>query len=200
MTDSGQPAVDLRMKPFDRLIQHRRIDQTAKYIRPGVRVLDIGSADGALFRRFEGTIGEGIGIDPGLEREVEGNGWRLIPGWFPRDLPDSEPFDVIALLAVLEHIPSDEQGQFARDCARLLKPGGHLIVTVPSLLVDPIAKTLSKLRIMTAVALDQHYGFDARDTPEILSVDGLRLVKSKRFELGLNHAFVFRQNRGAGRA
>lgn len=198
MTESGQPAVDLRMKPFDRLIQRRRIDQTAKYLRPGVRVLDIGSADGALFRRFEGTIADGVGIDPGLERDVEGNGWRLVAGWFPDDLPDSEPFDVIALLAVLEHIPSDEQGQLARDCARLLKPGGHLIVTVPSLLVDPIAKTLTRLRIMTAVALEQHYGFDARDTPDVLSVDGLRLVKAKRFELGLNHAFVFRQTRGAG--
>jgi len=199
MTAGAEPAVDLRMKPFDRLIQKRRIDQTAKYIRPGVRVLDIGSADGALFRRFEGAIGEGVGIDPGLEGEVEGNGWRLVPGWFPDDLPDSEPFDVIALLAVLEHIPSDEQSQLARDCARLLKPGGHLIVTVPSLLVDPIAKALTRLRIMTAVALEQHYGFDARDTPDVLSVDGLRLVKAKRFELGLNHAFVFRQTRGAGR-
>jgi SAM-dependent methyltransferase len=194
-TSPAEPAVDLRMKPFDRFIQKRRIDQMAPYIKPGMRVLDIGSADGKLFRRFEGKIGDGVGIDPGLERVVEGDGWALHPGWFPEDLPDSDPFDVIAMLAVLEHIPPDEQGQVARDCARLLKPGGHLVTTVPSLLVDPIVEVLTKLRIMTAVAFEQHYGFDPSTTPDVMSVDGMRLVKRKRFELGLNYAFVFRKER-----
>jgi SAM-dependent methyltransferase len=191
----AEPEVDLRMKPFDRLIQKRRIDQVAPYVHPGARVLDIGSADGKLFRRFEGKMGEGIGIDPGLERVVEGDGWSLHPGWFPQDLPDAEPFDVIAMLAVLEHIPPDEQGKVARDVAALLKPGGHLVVTVPSLLVDPIVEVLMKLRIMTAVGFEQHYGFDPSTTPEVMSVDGVRCVKRKRFELGLNNAYVFRQER-----
>jgi 2-polyprenyl-3-methyl-5-hydroxy-6-metoxy-1,4-benzoquinol methylase len=196
-TSPAEPAVDLRMKPFDRLIQKRRIDQVAPYIEPGARVLDIGSADGKLFRRFEEKIGEGIGIDPGLEHVVEGDGWSLHPGWFPEDLPDTQPFDVIAMLAVLEHIPADEQEQVARDVASLLRPGGHLVVTVPSLLVDPIVDVLVKLRIMTAVAFEQHYGFDPSTTPEVMSVDGMRLVKRKRFELGLNNAYVFRQDRDA---
>lgn len=43
----------------------------------------------------------------------------------------SAAFDYAVCLDVLEHIPDDAVGPFVRSCARLLKPGGRLIVHVP---------------------------------------------------------------------
>lgn len=181
------------MKPLDRLLQRWRIAKAAPYITPGVRVLDIGCADGALFRRYCAKIEAGIGIDPEPDRFVDSGRWQLIAGRFPEDLSDSEPFDVITMLAVLEHIPRSEQPRVARHCARLLKNGGHLVVTVPSRAVDPIISVLTRLRLMEGTSLEQHYGFDPQSTPSLFSRHGLRLVAAERFELGLNNLFVFRK-------
>jgi SAM-dependent methyltransferase len=184
---------DLRMKPFDRALQRWRIAKATPYVEPGARVLDVGSADGAMFRRLERTIGEGVGIDSGLERDVSGPNWRLVKGWFPDDLPSLEPFDVITMLAVLEHIPPDEQPELARNCARLLRPGGLLVITVPSTRVDAIVDALVRLRLMRAVAIEQHWGFDPATTPDVFAPAGLHTVDAKRFQLGLNNLFVLRK-------
>lgn len=187
---------DLRMKPFDKLLRNWRISKAAPYVRPGARVLDIGSADGALFQRFERTMAEGVGIDSGLPAPVEGDNWRLIKGWFPEDLPDAGDFDVITMLAVLEHIPPAEQTQLARECAARLKPGGHLVITVPSTLVDPIVDALVRLRLMRAVGIEQHWGFDPDSTPDLFAPAGLEVAKARRFQLGLNNLFVLRKSAG----
>lgn len=203
--DRGQPdeetvpslerkPADLRMKAFDRLLRNWRLSKVSPYIRPGSRVLDIGSADGALFQRYELIIGEGVGIDSGLPDAVEGPNWRLVKGWFPEDLPDEEPFDVITMLAVLEHIPPPEQPAMARAVADHLKPGGHLVITVPSTLVDPIVDALVKLKLMRAVGIEQHWGFDPRSTPQVFAPSGLTVAKSRRFQLGLNNLYVLRKD------
>ena len=197
MSAEGRKAADLRMKPFDKLIRDWRISKAAPYVKTGSRVLDIGSADGALFQRYEPVMGEGLGIDSGLEQPIEGRNWRLIKGWFPEDLPDSEPFDVITMLAVLEHIPPTEQATMAREVALRLKPGGHLVITVPSPMVDPIVDALIKLRVMRAVGFEQHWGFDPTTTPEVFAPGGLAVAKARRFQLGLNNLYVLRKDQAS---
>jgi SAM-dependent methyltransferase len=186
---------DLRMKPLDRLLAHWRISKVAPFVRPGSRVLDIGSADGALFRRFEATIGEGIGIDSGLDADVVGSNWRLIKGWFPDDLPDSVPFDLITMLAFLEHVPPEEQPDVARACAERLAPGGHVVITVPSTLVDPIVHALVRIRVLRGIGIEQHWGFDPRATPRLFAPTGLVTVRARRFQLGLNYLYALRRGR-----
>lgn len=193
MSTDGRKVADLRMKPFDKLLRNWRISKAAPYVETGSRILDIGSADGAVFERFERVMGEGLGIDSGLEQPIEGRNWRLIRGWFPEDLPDSQPFDVITMLAVLEHIPPDEQARMAHEVAARLKPGGHLVITVPSTLVDPIVDTLVKLRLMRAVGIEQHWGFDPNTTPKVFAPGGLAVAKARRFQLGLNNLYVLRK-------
>ena len=163
------------------------------YIANGARVLDVGCSDGELFRQLGSRIGEGVGIDADLHESVEMPGFELIPGTFPENLRDSRRFDVITMLAVLEHVPRERQADIARACSRYLEPGGYLVVTTPAPVVDRILDVLLFLRLIDGMSLEQHYGFDPSDTPAIFSPHGLTLVKFRRFQLGLNNLFVFRK-------
>jgi SAM-dependent methyltransferase len=185
--------VEREMKALDRLLQQWRIQKVRPYLSAGMRVLDIGCADAALFRQVPG-LGEYVGIDPGIERTQGGDrGPLVIKGYFPRDLPDARPFDVIALLAVLEHIPSDQQARLAEDCARFLIPGGYLLITVPSPLVDYLLATLKFLCLIDGMSLEEHHGFEVRRTPALFASGDWNLVAHSSFQLGLNNLFVFRK-------
>jgi SAM-dependent methyltransferase len=160
-------------------------------IAPGSRVLDIGCNNGELFLQCESLIGEGVGIDPELKEPVSTAKYRLIKGMFPVDLGDTEPFDVITMLAVLEHIPRGQQRGLAESCSRLLKPRGLLAITVPSPLVDHILNVLRFLRLIDGMSLEQHYGYEPRETVSIFTVDGLVPQEIAKFQMGLNNLFVF---------
>jgi SAM-dependent methyltransferase len=179
------------LKVTDRFIQTLRVRKAAAYIPSGGRILDIGCGDGALFRHLSGRFVEGIGIDPDLAASVDGGDYRLIRGWFPDDLPVSDGFDAITMLATLEHVPPDTQREMANECARLLNPSGRLIITVPSKRIDPILDLLKRMRVIDGMALEQHYGFDPRQTPSLFASDELALITSESFEMGLNYLFVF---------
>ena len=180
------------MKALDRFLQNWRIDRVRPYIRPGARVLDIGCADGALFHRIPG-LGAYIGLDPALDQPLDRPPMRLIRGLFPDALPNHEPFDAITMLAVLEHVPPDQYDRLARECSAHLKPGGHLLITVPSAMVDRILDLLHAVRLIDGMALEEHHGFSADDTSAIFAGTDLELVARKRFQLGLNNLFVFRR-------
>ncbi len=102
-------------------------------IPPGRRrkVLDVGSGAGNMAHHLA-HYGQVTGIDANprplavaQQREltvVEGGGDGLPFG--------ANEFDLVALLDTVEHIP-DELGVF-QECARVLKPGGKLLVTVPA--------------------------------------------------------------------
>jgi 2-polyprenyl-3-methyl-5-hydroxy-6-metoxy-1,4-benzoquinol methylase len=182
------------VKALDRFLQRWRIAKTRPFITKGARVLDIGCSDGALFRQLAERIGTGVGIDYDLEARLEEANVELIPGTFPEALASRDPFDVITLLAVLEHVPRDRQAIVARGCARYLKPGGFLLVTTPEPFVDRILDALKFLRLIDGMSLDEHYGFEPRETPAIFTSHGLRLREWRKFQLGLNNLFVFERD------
>ncbi|MGI9031749.1 MAG: class I SAM-dependent methyltransferase, partial [Ilumatobacteraceae bacterium] len=148
------------MKYFDRYLRDRRIDQVVRRIPPGARVLDVGCHDGALFRALGPALREGVGIDAALAGELSGPGYHLIPGSFPEDLPDDcGQFDAIAMAAVFEHIPTDQQAGVVTACWKRLVDGGQVILTVPSPLVDPILDVLAVVRVIDGIEHHQHFGF-----------------------------------------
>lgn len=179
------------MTLLDRFLQNWRIDKIKPYVKPGARLLDIGCHDGALFQRLGTLIGEGEGIDPYLACSVQTNRYRLFPGRFPEDMPSGEPFDLIAMLAVLEHIPTCQQQELSRECAARLKLDGILVITVPSPLVDHLLHLLISLRLLDGMEHEQHYGYEVKQTPLIFK--DWTLLKHERFQLGLNHLFIFKK-------
>ncbi len=187
------------MKAVDRWLQRWRIAKAAAHIPAGARVLDVGCADGALFRQLVTLVSEGVGVDTDLDGATSTPRFRLIGGMFPEALAGAAGetgralFDVITLLAVLEHVPPERQRPLAEACARHLKPGGRLIVTTPSPLVDPILELLIRLRAIHGMDTEGHYGFRPAATPGIFAPAGFELTHAARFQLGLNNLFVFRR-------
>jgi 2-polyprenyl-3-methyl-5-hydroxy-6-metoxy-1,4-benzoquinol methylase len=187
------------VKQLDRFIQRWRIHKAAAFIEPGASILDVGCADGALFRLLP-RLGDSVGIDPDLARpETPLPNVRLYPGLFPDALPQPRQFDAIVMLAVLEHVPMDRLEALARDCAAHLKPGGRLIITVPAPAVDHILAVLKGLRLIDGMSLEQHHGFEVASTPGLFTPHGFDLVVRKGFQLGLNTLFVFERNGHAKR-
>ena len=174
------------MTPLDRLIQWLRIRKALPHIPHGGRLLDVGCADGALIRAAAGRVREAVGIDPDAP-DIPG----LVRGSFPSDLRDLGPYDVIALLAVFEHVPDAQRPAFVAACRRLLRPGGRVVVTVPAPLVDRIVDLLRRLRLVHGMDIDAHHGYQPGETPGYFEAVGMRLVRHEPFELGLNHLFVF---------
>jgi len=59
-----------------------------------------------------------------------------------------ESFQVVTMLAVLEHI--EKEKQILREIHRVLIPGGKLVLTVPSVWSQPILEFLAyKLKIVS---------------------------------------------------
>jgi 2-polyprenyl-3-methyl-5-hydroxy-6-metoxy-1,4-benzoquinol methylase len=178
---------------LDHFLQRQRIAQIRPFLPPGARVLDIGSADGALFQTLD-FLGAGcLGIDPTLRQAVDGGKFKLMAGSFPQDMPAVPPFDAITMLAVLEHFPVAARAALAEGCRQFLKPGGKVILTVPAPRVDQILDVLQKLGFVHGMALEEHHGYEVRQTPEIFSPPHFQLVCQRTFQFGLNNLFVFQK-------
>jgi hypothetical protein len=108
-------------------------------------------------------------------------------------MPPVAPFDAITLLAVLEHFAAGDYEGLRAGCARFLKPGGCLIITVPSPKVDLILKVLLAIGLIDGMSLEEHHGYDVRETTRIFPPPDFQLVQHQRFQLGLNNLFVFRR-------
>lgn len=180
------------VKPLDRLLQWLRIRKVRPFVDSFSRVLDIGCLDGILAEKL-GPFAAYVGVDPEAPLASAEPGSRFVRGTFPSDEAPAAAFDVVTALAVLEHIPTTEQRSFAERCFAALVPGGRMVITVPSPWVDHILDVLLTLRVLDGMETSQHYGFDPLATRQLFIGAGFELEKHERFELGLNHLFVFRR-------
>ena len=181
------------MKALDRELQRQRIAKALPFIPTGSSVLDIGCNNGAFFAAAVDRAAKGVGIDLQKPDSWVDGPYELRVGELPEVLEPGETFDAIVALAVVEHVPRDALEVWAKVIPDLLTPGGRLIITTPSPKVDEILHLLIKLRLIDGMEAHEHYGFDPRTVPEIFGSDDLVLENSARFQLGLNHLFVFRR-------
>ncbi len=130
-------------------------------------------------------------MDPALRQLVEAPRFRLLPGDFPEAVPEGETFDVITMLAVIEHLPPERLEAAASASARLLRPRGRVVITVPSPVVDSILHRLLRLRLVAGMGVHEHHGFDPDELPVIFGTAGFRLLRRRRFQFWLNNLFVF---------
>ncbi|WP_298902670.1 methyltransferase domain-containing protein [uncultured Psychroserpens sp.] len=180
------------MKYVDRVLRNWRIKVASQFVRTNDRILDIGCFDGYLFSALKDKkIQPSIGVDPLLQETTKKDEHLLFSGFFPNDIPKNETFDCIIMLAVLEHIPREQQQLFNAEFFRFLNTSGRIIITVPSPFVDQILWVLKKMRLIDGMSLDEHYGFKTSEVYTMLDSRQFKLLTHKKFQLGLNNLFVF---------
>ncbi len=100
------------------------------------RILDVGCGRGWL-TNLASKFGESEGVEPVAAvaaqarklfphlRFIAGNTDTVL------DAPDFQSYDLVLASEVIEHVPREQQSEFVRKLRRLLKPGGHVILTTP---------------------------------------------------------------------
>jgi ubiquinone/menaquinone biosynthesis C-methylase UbiE len=108
-------------------------------LQPGETVLDVGCGTGTLVMevaRRVGRVGRIVGIDPGNQQIVRARAKaarRNVPIEFQIGVieqltfPD-QTFDVVFSTLMMHHVPTPLKRQGLTEIARVLKPGGRLII------------------------------------------------------------------------
>jgi SAM-dependent methyltransferase len=116
------------------VLKQAKIRELTDAIGPiaGEACLDIGGDNGAVSAILRSRGGRWASADLGDRniasiREVVGGDVRAIEG---SRLPfESAAFDLVVIVDLLEHVEDDRE--LVRECARVLRPGGTLVVNVP---------------------------------------------------------------------
>jgi SAM-dependent methyltransferase len=133
--DEGLDEVDWALNLYKKsVLKQRKYKEITDRLGPTEKLhcLDIGSDNGvvSLLLRRRGGFWKSADLDEGSVRAISGlvkNDVYQIDGG--RTPFSDEEFDRVVIVDFLEHIP-DDRG-FAVELARILKPGGELIINVP---------------------------------------------------------------------
>lgn len=110
----------------------RRYHAQLAYVPRGKgRLLDVGTAGGFFLDLLSSRGWTVFGIDRSDAASRQGSEARVVQGLFPVTAFAPASFDCITAWAVFEHL-HDPLGAF-RECERLLRPNGRVIVQVPNL-------------------------------------------------------------------
>lgn len=126
-----------------------------------------------------------IGIDAEIENIIKGN-CELKQVLLDKKIPvESELANVVTMLAVLEHL--DHPQAIVKECYRILKHGGLLLLTVPSPFNRCPLEILSKLGIVQRKMIDQHKNYFTHDQlVGLLQNAGFTSIVIESFQFGLN--------------
>ncbi len=174
-----------------------RLRDLVPLLRDGLRVLEVGCAEGELGRRIK-TIAniEYVGIELSADADAAAQVLDRVSRKVAADLDDA-PFDLVLSFHVLEHIP--DIGAETKQWYRLLKPSGSLMVEVPNeaghqlLSWDANPEHLHHFSSASMSALLGHAGFFIRQlsTAHFESVvypDSLRILATPRQPAQAQHA------------
>ena len=175
------------------LLRRMRIAQVLPVVRrhADCRLLDVGCGWEARFlRAVEPHIARGVGIDfkaPPLATAK----LTTITATLSDTLPFADAsFDVVTLLAVLEHL--GEPRRMVEEIARVLRPGGQVVLTVPSHAAKPVLEFLAyRVHVVSEAEIRDHkryYG--AGDLRALLQGTGLAIERHRYFQLGMNNFLV----------
>ena len=114
-----------------------RYDFASHYARPTGRLLDLacgsGHGTGLLAERLPGVVCLGVDIDADAISLAKGRYGRASTTFVRADgmtFEDADGFDTIVSLETIEHLA--DPGAFVERIARMLRPSGRIIASVPS--------------------------------------------------------------------
>jgi len=65
-------------------------------------------------------------------------------------------FNIVTLLAVVEHLNPDSMAVLFREIYRVLQPGGRVIMTTPAAWSDGLLHAMARMRLVSAEEIDEH--------------------------------------------
>lgn len=145
------------------------------HIKPGEKVLDIGSAAGVSLLEIKQLGGEPYGVepDPGAAQLAKTLGLPVHSGFIEDQPFGAEQFDVITASQVIEHTPDPRA--FLAAVARRLRNDGQVILSFPNL--DAFYRKIFGRRWLHW-HVPYHYNFFTRRSFELLAeLSGLVVVK-----------------------
>jgi len=172
-----------------------RLAAALPHVPPGARVLDLGCGLTDLPSRLPSYVGcdrspEILLVQRARFPSAVFFEWDFAESDAPVGLAAQGPFDVVLLLAVLEHV--EKPHRLVARAASLLGPGGRLVVTTPHPLGRLPLETGAALGLLSPHARDEHETLLGRAALEDAGRSaGVSLVLYRRFLLGLNQLAVF---------
>ena len=100
-----------------------------RHLVRGKRWLDVGTGPAAVLDAMAPDAHAVAAVEPNdiLRRQAAARGYRIFPAI--SDVPTAEPFDVVTLFHVFEHLP--EPQQTLGELRDVLAPGGLVLLEVP---------------------------------------------------------------------
>ncbi len=174
------------LSPF---LVRRRVAAVAPLLQEG-RVLDFGCGGGGLASvvppdRYLGVDRDPDALDLARTRYPQ---HRFLNPAALEAAPETE-FDVIASLAMIEHLPDPEL--WLRSLHGNLREGGRVVLTTPHPWSRVIHDTGARVGLFSCEAQEEHETFLGPQQIETLArAAGLELVTARRFLFGVNQLFV----------
>lgn len=170
------------------LINDLRYAKVKPALKDCGRLADLGCRDSYRFLKEVGVnvAKECWGLDLEVPDRKEGK-ITLMKRDITERLPFEENFlDVVTMLAVVEHIENPRP--ILRECFRVLRPGGHLILTTPSRVGIYVHDLLIKTALVRDVEPGEHKDFamSVRVLSEWTKDAGFVVEEAHLFECGMN--------------
>lgn len=183
---------------LEQLVRFLRYKNIYKHIPNNPNVLDLGCGYNAhLLKQLSNRIKKGIGIDREVTKNQIAPNITLIQTNVESKLEfNNNSFDLVTMLALIEHITN--RNKLLSECYRVLKKGGLLLLTTPSLKARKLLEILAyRFKLLSSEEIKDHKHYYTKNT---IKNDLLRAgfnekdININKFILGYN-LFVKAQKR-----
>ena len=143
--------------PVDKLLRKYRTNLVLPYVTSNMDICDLGCGANPVLLKYLSVVEAGrfVGMDNLVSNSFCGKIELRQADLNKMPLSmDDEEFDLITMLAVLEHL--DEYSDVINECFRGLKRGGRIILTTPSPRSKPLLEFLANLRIISYAGIYDH--------------------------------------------